>query len=288
MLDLLTHFAPFWLGGALVSLVHGWLFARGPRRAALVWVGVLGAIGSAALIAPEFARSIPRAKSPKEILRLIQFNTWDETLDPNLTVAWIARQRPDVVILEETEPTVEAALRARGFLESPGFGHVAIFSRETPVIRPAPLAPAEWSRMPPFARATLGSRSARYTLIAVHMPEPVYKAAGPQRRMLATFLNRYDTRDLIIAGDFNLTPWSFALRTFGTSLALCRVDRAAFSWPARLSVGRFQIGALPFLPLDHVYVGSSWRVVSVNQGPALGSDHRPLVVVLSADHAAGS
>ena len=42
----------------------------------------------------------------------------------------------------------------------------------------------------------------------------------------------------------------------------------------------------PFLPIDHVYVGSAWRTVSVVAGPPIGSDHRPVVVELeqSRDH----
>ncbi|HQR90495.1 MAG TPA: endonuclease, partial [Caulobacter sp.] len=39
----------------------------------------------------------------------------------------------------------------------------------------------------------------------------------------------------------------------------------------------------PFLPIDHVYAGGAWKTVSVVRGPALGSDHRPIVVKLRRD-----
>ena len=279
-LDLLTHFAPFWLAGALSVFALGFVAAP-RRRGALFVVGALGAVAATVLIAPEFTRPIPRAVPGARPLKLIQFNAWDENRDPEATALWIARERPDIVFIEEVEPPIQAAMLARGFIYSRGFGHVAIFSRATPIGVPAPLAPAEWRRMPPFARATFGAGAARYTVVAVHAPQPIYRSARPERRMLATFLGRYDRAHLIVAGDFNLTPWSFALRGLDRSLGMRRLDRAEFSWPGHLALGGGRIAAIPILPIDHIYAGSAWRLASLKRGPALGSDHFPLEVVLS-------
>ena len=281
--DLLAQFAPVWLAGAAMALAYGLLFATSRRRVAIVALGALGVLSSAALMAPELVRPIPRLTPDPgaKTLKLIQFNTWDETLDASATADWIADERPDVVFIEEAETPIRAALVARGFEISPGFGHVAIFSRAAPVGRPAPLSGAEWRAMPPFARATIGLGADRYTVIATHLPEPTRRSVGPEARMFATFIGRYDPRRLIVAGDFNLAPWSFALRRLDRSLDLRRLDRAVFSWPARVSIGGLRIGAFPVLPIDHVYAGSAWRLVSLRRGPALGSDHYPLVVVLT-------
>jgi endonuclease/exonuclease/phosphatase (EEP) superfamily protein YafD len=281
--DLLAQFAPVWLAGAAMALAYGLLFATSRRRVAIVALGALGVLSSAALMTPEFVRRIPRVvlNPGTKTLRLIQFNTWDETLDASATAAWIASQRPDLVVIEEDEAPIRAALVARGFEISPGFGHVAIFSRAAPVGLPAPLSGAEWRAMPPFARATFGMGAGRYTVVATHLPEPTRRGAAPEARMFATFIGRYDPRWLIVAGDFNLAPWSFALRRLDRSLDLRRLDRAVFSWPARLSLNGLRLRAFPILPIDHVYAGSAWRLVSLRRGPALGSDHYPLVVVLT-------
>jgi endonuclease/exonuclease/phosphatase (EEP) superfamily protein YafD len=280
-LDLLSHFAPFWLGGALIVVVLGCLVAAPGRRRALIAIGLVGAIAALALMVPEFIRPIPRVAPGLRTLRVIQFNAWDENLRPEATAIWIARERPDLVLIEEVEPRIKAALVARGFVYTHGFGHIAIFSRAASIGGPTPLAPAEWRKMPPFARATFGSGTSRLTVVAAHVPQPIYLVAGPQRRMLATFLNRLDRDHLIVGGDFNLTPWSFALRGLDRSLGMRRVDRAEFSWPGHLSFGGQQVAALPMLPIDHVYVGAAWRLVSLRRGPALGSDHFPLEVVLT-------
>ena len=280
-LDLIANFAPVWLGGGCAVAVYGLLFAQG-RRALLLASGCLAALASAALMVPEFLRPIPSGMASSHMIRVVQFNTWDETADATTSADWIAAQNPDVVVIEEAEPPIRLALVARGFVVTPGFGHVAIFSRATPVPRPAPLASWEWRRMPPFARAVFADGLGEYTVVAAHVPEPIYGVAAPQGRMLAELVNRYDSRRLLLAGDFNLTPWSFALRRLDGSLSLTRLDRAVFSWPARLSIGRWRLGTAPLLPIDHVYAGPGWRLVSLRRGPALGSDHFPLVIDLSA------
>ena len=85
----------------------------------------------------------------------------------------------------------------------------------------------------------------------------------------------------IVAGDFNLTPWSFALKGIDRRLGLERWDRALFSWPARMSPHSPLSWPTPFLPIDHLYAGRDWRVVSLSRGPLVGSDHYPIVARLA-------
>ena len=98
-------------------------------------------------------------------------------------------------------------------------------------------------------------------------------------------LKRFDPATLILAGDFNSTPWSFTLRRQDKRLGLERLTRALPSWPtARRTI--WGIGwPLPVLPIDHVYAGRAWRAVSVRRGPSLGSDHFPIVVQIAPSSA---
>ena len=85
----------------------------------------------------------------------------------------------------------------------------------------------------------------------------------------------------IVAGDFNVTPWSFALRRQDRALDLVRRTVLMPSWPAgRLSHNRVP-APFPYLPIDHIYAGRGWETVSVERGPRLGSDHYPVVVRLA-------
>ncbi len=131
--------------------------------------------------------------------------------------------------------------------------------------------------MPDMARAVFGGPTAPANLIAVHPIRPYLPGERHEIARLRSLVDRYDPRDLIVAGDLNLTPWSFELRRLDRNLGLQRRDKAVPTWPARL----FGVAwPLPFLPLDHVYAGSMWRTIDVRRGPYLGATHYPLVVDL--------
>jgi endonuclease/exonuclease/phosphatase (EEP) superfamily protein YafD len=94
-------------------------------------------------------------------------------------------------------------------------------------------------------------------------------------------LSGYPADRLILAGDFNLTPWSFTLRRIDRQWGLERRDQALFSWPARLGDRARWAWPIPALPLDHVYAGRAWRTISITRGPRLGSDHYPIIARLA-------
>jgi endonuclease/exonuclease/phosphatase family metal-dependent hydrolase len=81
---------------------------------------------------------------------------------------------------------------------------------------------------------------------------------------------------LIIAGDFNMTPWSPAYRALRHGSFLHSATRFARTWPA----------PAPFIPLDHVLYRGQVQVVKAEAwlgGPArTASDHLPVVVELQA------
>jgi endonuclease/exonuclease/phosphatase (EEP) superfamily protein YafD len=284
-LDVASHFAPFWLFGALLAGVWALAAERdGPRRV-LLGMAALGILASGALMEPELTRPLPpRATVDAPFrLRLIQFNTWDALADPIGAADWIASERPDVVTVEEeTEPLRQALVR-RGFQYSRGMAGVAIFSRQRRTYSPFMVPGPAWRTLPGFARATFASPDGRapFSVVAAHLTWPTVADTWGERRALASLLDRYPRDRLIVAGDFNLTPWSFALRSLDRRFGLERRDRAISTWPARQAVGGTLIAAPAVLPIDHVYAGSAWRTVSVSRGPRLGSDHYPLVVDLA-------
>ena len=102
--------------------------------------------------------------------------------------------------------------------------------------------------------------------------------------MLAAGVRGLPQARMVVAGDFNSTPWSFALKRLDGMLPLIRRDRAIATWPSAPTEaqGRKVPLALPVLPIDHIYAGAGWRTLDVRRGPSLGSDHRPVVVTLQA------
>ena len=91
-----------------------------------------------------------------------------------------------------------------------------------------------------------------------------------------------DLPHTILAGDFNLTPWTFALRRMDVQFGLTRRTRALATWPNRLpSHDNPALMPFPILPIDQIYAGSAWRTESIRRGPRTTSDHYGVLATLA-------
>ena len=116
--------------------------------------------------------------------------------------------------------------------------------------------------------------------MGVHDAWPTDPDQPYQERRLAAVIAAAPKDRLIVTGDFNSAPCSFARRRWDAVFGIPRRERALPSWPAR-TYKRLKWLGLPFLPIDHVYAGPGWATVSVARGPRLTSDHYPVVVTLA-------
>ena len=100
-----------------------------------------------------------------------------------------------------------------------------------------------------------------------------------QRQILQDNIKRLPG-DVVLAGDFNTTPWSFAMRGQDAMLApLVRRTHGLFSWPARINPIRRSWPA-PLMPIDHLYCGPNWTANRVSSFRMPGSDHFAIEAVL--------
>lgn len=288
-LDGLTHFAPLWAGMGVAATVMGWIFARGDERKAMVGMGLLGIAACSILMAPDLlaAASAKRLAARPDDLKIIQFNVWHENETPEKATRWLLDQDADVVILIEVGGTSWPVFKALAAYYpfhvtcdgKRGCGTV-IFSKKRMIARAGLY---EEGRELPGAWATLADPKGAFTVAGVHYVWPV--PAGPQQQQskrMAAAIERFDKSTTIVTGDFNSTPWSFTMKRQDKAFGLDRRTHALASWPS----GRFSRIAnapAPFLPIDQVYAGKAWKTVSVVRGPALGSDHRPVIVRLRRD-----
>jgi len=238
-------------------------------------------------MAPEFLRPI-RPVAPRdtpEQIRLIQLNAWERNADPVTTADWIASEHPNVVTIEDLTPALGQALIVRGFHRARGMVNTTIFSRDIASLAPIRIPMQDWPLLPDFARARFEAPGGRgdFSVVAVHLTRPYRRDRLGQAGAIAVLVDRQPRAGLIIAGDFNLTPWSFALRRLDRRFGLERRDRGMATWPACPSPGAWVVCPPPFLPIDHVYAGPAWRTVRIARGPRLGSDHYPLVVDLALE-----
>ena len=153
-----------------------------------------------------------------------------------------------------------------------------------PPIRSSTGTPSRRSpRLAPTVRASFPAPGGAFDVVGVHYTWPTTADQAAQGRMLATALKQFPKDRLILAGDFNSTPWSFARRREDALFGIERRTRGLFSWPAN-KFSRYHIQfPFPFLAIDHIYAGRDWKTVSIERGPALGSDHYPVVAVLALD-----
>ncbi|HEV2365991.1 MAG TPA: endonuclease/exonuclease/phosphatase family protein [Caulobacteraceae bacterium] len=290
-LDVLTHFSPFYMVGGAAGLVLGLVSRPTAGWRETVFMSAIAVLAPAAAMTPDLAAAVfaKHVAPMRQTVKIVQFNVWSENRDPARTARWIERERPDIIVMEEAmgdgalvpeaiaadypyqtqcqpRPTCttiilsRVAPRASGAFPSPDFD---------------PLHSGAWARF--------GQGSDAFTVVGTHLTWPF--PPGEQRlqaQNLADHLAGLDKSSLILAGDFNSTPWSFTLRRLDRSLGLVRRTHALFSWPARTYGYRHRLESpIPLLPIDHVYAGAEWKTVSAERGPRLGSDHFPIVVVLT-------
>ena len=287
--DFLNQFAPLWsvlgLGAVVVLLV----LSR--RRRATAALAVALVVSSAVLVGPELAAVIARDRSsaPGEV-RVVQFNVWRGNRAPARAAAWVLDQRPDIVVLQEAADI--GGQVARGLAPHYPFRVTCRGQKPCSTVilsRARPVAGEGLARGDAENREALSAAWARYefdgrplTVVAVHLARPwPWDRQAVDRGELIARLRQIPDRNLILVGDFNTTPWTFAGKRQDRELGMDRITRALFTWPDYLQPKIQLYPMVPILPIDQAYVRSGLLPVAVRRGPRLGSDHRPVVLDLA-------
>lgn len=275
-LDVLTHFAPLYLVGGLLVLLAAALASR--KRLPLA-LGALAILSSATLIVPEFLRAQTASAPPNAPgqIKVIQFNAALDAHGLEHRLDWLARENPDVLVVEDSREVFQTAVsqRLNRVMSCGRTCGVAIFTRSPPLRIESPRR-GRYGLGPSIAVVHLQSPGGEFPLVGVRYTWPTEVRTHRENGVrLLEIVKRLPTDRMIIVGDFNSTPWSFSRRREDELLGLERRTRALPTWPANGPFG------LAFLPIDHVYAGPGWRTVSIRRGPPLGSDHYPVVAVLA-------
>jgi len=273
-LDALASFLPLFGVATLLGL----LLAR-RRRGWTVAAALLGLMPVAIGVVPELTREIPIARAGAPQIRLLTHNVWRGNRDPADTAQAIIDAKPDVVMLQEVDGSFRPMLAALNqhfayATECPPGCDLAIFSRWPIADSDYFLKDADGRKFGPamlWARIVV-SGERPFTVVTLHYPRPTSRDQAVRRRDVARALIRIDRGPLIVAGDMNLTPWAAAMREQDRAFApLTRMTRALPSWPR----------VFPVLPIDQLYAGPDWGLVSARRLPATGSDHVPILVTLA-------
>lgn len=250
--------------------------------------------GSLLLI--NLATILPLARKPRvhsttnrPTLRLLHVNVLVSNLHHAAVERLIKDQQPDVVLLQEINPRWMDALR--GLRSAYPHGTAVVLSNEygLALLSRMPLETVEAVQvihggLPSIvARLSLGGR--RVTLIGTHPHAPTTRLKTRLRdRHLLALADRVRqlTGPVIVFGDFNTTSWSWIFRRLVRDGRL-RDSRQGFgiqpTWPTAW-------WPLLRVPIDHCLVSRDVLVLNRLVGPAVGSDHLPIVIECSLERAA--
>jgi endonuclease/exonuclease/phosphatase (EEP) superfamily protein YafD len=246
---------------AAVALLHGWAVGD-------LW------LGGRAIAAPG---GLP--------FRVASANVWSANRTPEELLAFVRASDPDVLVLVDAERrrwrAALAELRAlyphRAPDVGPKGGPVLLFSR-FPVVRAELARPPRGRR--PYLVAELTIDGQPLVVVGVHASSPSPTGPGHSRRRNRELdhiagIVRDIARPVIVAGDFNATPWSPHFQDLIAEAGL----RNAFE-------GQGYVGTWPswfwpaLIPIDHVLLKGPLAVAGVRAGPAIGSDHYPVIADL--------
>lgn len=285
--ELFAHFRPHYIVVALGLAIPTLLI--GPRRFAGVLVLCIGVhVWAMAVVptAPIVASTVART----DRLKLMTWNVHIANPGVREGIELIRGVGADVVLLQEIgESWREAIADLRkdyphiAPTQPPYNGGNVILSRrpfsaiEAQTIRDGQDQDPEILRV----RVELGGRA--LDIVNVHPPYPVSAAYAARfarhMRALGEVPRRTLGGPMIMAGDFNATPWSPRMLRLIEQSKLRAVLHHRWwpaTWPA-LPWRGLPAHRVRGIPIDHVLITEHFQAVAIEREPPTGSDHHPLV-----------
>jgi endonuclease/exonuclease/phosphatase (EEP) superfamily protein YafD len=277
VLDLTTHFRVQYLALSLVMLA---LLALRRRWWICAALGVAAAVSAAPLL-PYLPWSAAAASTVGTPLKVVTVNVSYRQFSVRRLLEIIGETNPDVIVLQELTPYAAEVLAD---LDT-SFTHHLKFPAD------GPYGIALWSRFEledaqlfalgrlPAIEARVRAPQGTFTVFGVHLNSPMTpRRAAARDQQLRALAERGRGVDgpLLVAGDFNLTPYSPRFTDWLAESGLTDTRRGRTlraSWPTLLP--------LAGIPIDHVAVSSEFEILTHRRLPDFGSDHYGVLVELA-------
>lgn len=309
LLDAFNHFQPLWFAGTLVCLLLTGAFFRNERsRALMIALSATGFLTSGVMVMPEIvagflARPAPPANAAS--YRLMTYNIFGANYDTTAVTAMITAEDPDIIAINEYFPEQRDTLHD---MLSPDYpysrlceggkrANIAIYARLPFDASTAHLDPCNHDIDNRTAILTLRfapDEEPGFTIVAAQLDWPVQISPLRERGDLMSRVDLMTARQrqqftrlaeevdgiqgaLVLVGDLNSTPWSYALRRFARDGNLTRQTRNMPTFPKLWYIAGEWRTTPAFLPLDHLMTRGSVMVTELHTGYAAGSDHLPVI-----------
>lgn len=154
---------------------------------------------------------------------------------------------------------------------------VILFSRR-PIIEESVIRPPTGER--PYLAAEIGIGKQTLTVVGVHptSPKPQEPRDTKRRNLQLDYLADLiedASGPVVLAGDFNTTPWS---PHFGDLVEQAGLRHAGVGHGY---IGTWPVGFWPLrIPIDHILIKGPIAATDLKRGPAIGSDHFPIIADL--------
>lgn len=288
--DLFNHAQIFLLPGTFLALLILVVALRGKVRVAALAYGLVGFVASASIILPEgYAAMQPRPAAPASgTVRMMTHNLFGMNYEMAQVTEAILAEDPDIIVFQEYFGEQSTDLHPLLVSRYPYFVHcrggkranLGLYSRipfEQELDGACPDNAYGTARTAHIIAKFAEPDGDQFTVITTHMDWPI--PVSRQQEQLGALSEVLDTIEgpLVLAGDFNSTAWSYALREFVSGNGLTRQTLNMLTFP----MSWFYFGAwrdtLPFLPLDHVMTRGGVVVHDIRTGRPTASDHLPVV-----------
>ena len=245
----------------------------------------IGALAPACLVAPELiaaARPTPPPAAHAPQLTLLTINLWSANRRVAAVDDLIRAAKPDIIIAQEAWApwkqyfeSLAPDYQVHAGCQYDSDCNVVILSRLRLV---GAVAPLEHGMAAIRLELPAGFGAGSVDVLGVHLTRPASAAARRGQLAQVRDVSRALAPSILVAGDFNATPWSW-LRELDAAIPATRRTRALFTWPAPArAFGPLRLRApAAVAPIDHVYATEDWRLVEIRRGPDVGSDHYPII-----------
>jgi len=276
-LDIMSNGLPLLV--VACALLFGLAAFTGPKGAAPS--ALMLCLLNGALLYPALqttAQTTEASRAP--LIKVATLNVRQGNDEPEKAVEWLQSVDPDVIVLQEMwrlkKPPFDALLKA--YPHQVGDQSIVILSKYS-IESQGQITRAGFSSwnetLARWAQITIDNVPVE--VLAVHPARPFYPDL--QRQDMDSLTRFVQTRQgpLVVAGDFNQTPWTQSLQRFTEITGLGRLNTYHPTWPMR----RDEMAFVPLLPIDNVFISSQLAVIDVTYSPDVGSDHRGIAAELA-------
>ena len=280
-LALASHFRPHLAAASLLLAIFvstvalpAWVASLAALLALLATAANLFAIWR---VIPHIAPSEPGGE-PTVRLRIAFANVRKENTRHVDVLGWVRRENVDLFVACEVEGVWPEALAELADILPHGvhapMGDLVIMSR-----RPLGEVRHPVTRYGNAIATDLETEAGRLTVVGLHTTTPSNERDSTGRDALIETVGHIVWRregGVVVAGDFNATPWSIPMRR------LLAGGRLAYGPGAFRGTFPAWLPDWAGIPIDLVLAGGGWRVAGQQRGPRVGSDHWPILAEVVA------